>query len=114
MPFANIFLNDIALFCWQQHKWKVKDETDVPITWEKFKAFLCQSLNESETFVNTISSTILKDSQHQLEIVMDWAVYLEHLQTVLQEFNADMVILEPVLIRLFCNGLRFSIYAQAK
>ena len=45
---------------------------------------------------------------------MDWAAHLEHLQTVLQEFDADAVISEPVLIRLFRNGLRPSIHAQAK
>ena len=45
---------------------------------------------------------------------MDWAAHLEHLQTVLQEFNADAAISEPVLIRLFCDGLRPSIRAQAK
>ena len=45
---------------------------------------------------------------------MDWAAHLEHLQTVLWEFNADLVILKPVLIRLFHNGLRPSIYAQAE
>ena len=45
---------------------------------------------------------------------MDWAAYLEHLQTVLQEFNIDKVILEQVLIRLFRNGMWLSIRAQAK
>ena len=45
---------------------------------------------------------------------MDWAAHLEHLQTVLQEFDANAVISEPVLIRLFRNGLRPSIRAQAK
>ena len=45
---------------------------------------------------------------------MDWAAYLEHLQTVLREFLADAVISELVLIRLFCNGLRPSTRAQAK
>ena len=45
---------------------------------------------------------------------MDWAAHLEHLQTVLREFNADTVILERVLIRLFRDGLRPSIRAQAK
>ena len=43
---------------------------------------------------------------------MDWAAHREHLQTVFQEFDADMVILEPVLIRLFRNGLSLSICAQ--
>ena len=45
---------------------------------------------------------------------MDWALYLEHLQTVLQEFNANAMISKPVLIHLFCNGLRPSIHTQAK
>ena len=45
---------------------------------------------------------------------MDWAAYTKYLQTVFQEFNADAVISQPVLIRLFHNGLRPSIRAQAK
>ena len=45
---------------------------------------------------------------------MDWAAHFKHLQTVLREFDADAVILEPVLIRLFRNGLKPSIHAQAK
>ena len=45
---------------------------------------------------------------------MDRAAHLEHLQTVFQEFDTDVVILEPVLIRLFCNGLRPSIRTLVK
>ena len=45
---------------------------------------------------------------------MDWTAHLEHLQTVLQEFDANTMILEPVLICLFRNGLRLFIHAQAK
>ena len=114
VPFAATFLKDTALFRWQQHQRKVEDQTNTPISWEGFKAFLRQSLGESEAFVDTIWSTIRKDSQHQFEEVMDWAAHLEHLQTVLREFDADAVISEPVLIRLFRNGLRPSIRAQAK
>ena len=40
--------------------------------------------------------------------------HLEHLQTVLQEFDANAVILELVLIRLFRNGFKPSIRSQAK
>ena len=49
-----------------------------------------------------------------MEEIIDWAAHLEHLQTVFHKFDADAVISEPVLIRLFCNGLRPSIHAQAK
>ena len=43
---------------------------------------------------------------------MDWAAYLEYLQTVFQEFDANVIILKPVLIHLFRNGLKLFIYAQ--
>ena len=42
---------------------------------------------------------------------MDWMTHLEHLHTVFREFNANVVILESVLIRLFRDGLRPSIRA---
>ena len=112
--FAATFLKDTALFQWQQHQRKVKDQTNVPISWERFKAFFCQSLGEYETFVDTIWSTIRKDSQHELEEIMDWVAHLEHLQTIFQEFDANAVISEPVVIRLFRDGLRRSIRAQAE
>ena len=112
--FAATFLQDIALFNWQQHQRKLEDQTHVLISWEGFKVFLCQSLSESEAFVDTICSSIRKDSQYQFKKVMGWAAHLEHLQTILHKFDANTVILEPVLIRLFRNGLRPSIRAKAK
>ena len=45
---------------------------------------------------------------------MDWVAHLEHLQTVRREFDTDAVILEPILIRRFRDGLRPSIRAQAE
>ena len=95
-----------------QHK--IQDQTNIFISWERLKAFFYQSLGKSKAFVNTIWSTTRKNSQHQLKEVIDWVAYLEHLQTVLCKFNANAIISEPVLIRLFCNGLRLSIRAQAK
>ena len=40
--------------------------------------------------------------------------YLEHLKTIFFKFDADVVIFKPVLIFLFCNGLKLSIRAQTK
>ena len=114
VPFAATFLKNIALFRWQQHQRKIEDQTNVPISWKRFKAFIRQSLSKSEVFVNTIWSTIRKDSHHQLEEVMDWAAHLKHLHTILHKFNANAVILKPVLICLFCNSLKPFICAQAK
>ena len=62
--FADTLLEDIGLFCWQQHQHKIKAQTNVFITWERFKAFFRQSLGKSEAFVDTIRRTIRKDSQH--------------------------------------------------
>ena len=45
---------------------------------------------------------------------MNCVAHLEHLQTILQEFNANSVILEPILIYLFHDVLRPSICAQAE
>ena len=45
---------------------------------------------------------------------MDLAVHLERLQIVFRKLDANTVILELVLIRLFYDGLRPFIRAQAK
>ena len=53
IPFAASFLHDHINFCWQQYKRKHKAESTVFITWEEFKTFLCQSLRDSQVFVNS-------------------------------------------------------------
>ena len=62
VPFAATFLREQALFHWQQHKAKNAGETDVPLTWEAFKAFFYRSLGESQAFVDSIWRTIRRDS----------------------------------------------------
>ena len=87
----------------------MEDKTNISITWKEFKAFFYQSLAEFEAFVNVIWNIIWKNSQHQLEEVMDCIAHLRYLQIVFQEFNADTIISERVLICLFRNGLRLFI-----
>ena len=55
---------------------------------------------------------IKRDSQHQLEEVLDWAAHLEHLQAVLREFDPDATPNEETMIRYFREGLRPSVRAQ--
>ena len=43
---------------------------------------------------------------------MDWAAYLDHLQTVLKEFNPAAIPTEEVLISYFGDGLKPFIQAQ--
>ena len=62
MSFIATFLWEQALICWQQHKAKNAGKTDVPLTWEKIKVFFCQSLGESQAFVDSIWKTIRRDS----------------------------------------------------
>ena len=58
MPFEAIFLQDQALFRWQQYKRKIDGETANFNIWEEFKALLFWSLGESCAFVDSIWKTI--------------------------------------------------------
>ena len=50
--FAASFLRDRISFYWQQYKQRHDADTPVPVTWDKFKAFLCRSLGDSQAFVD--------------------------------------------------------------
>ncbi len=67
--FAATFLKKKILFRWQQHKCRIKSDSAVSLTWDKFKVFLRKSLGESTAFVDNIWSKIRKDSQYQQEEV---------------------------------------------
>ena len=112
IPFATSFLRDRISFRWQQYKRKRDRDSSVSVTWDEFKAFLRRSLGDSQAFVDTYWRKIKRDSQHQLEEVLDWAAHLEHLQAVLQEFDPTATLKEKIMIRCFLEGLRSSIWAQ--
>ncbi len=79
------------------------------MTSDEFKAFLRKSLGESNAFVGHVWSQLRGDAQHQSEEVQDWAAHLEHLQSILQKFDANNAPQEGQLGRTFYNGLRPSI-----
>ena len=54
----------------------------------------------------------MRNSQHQLEEVLDWAAHLEHQQAVLQEFDPAATSNKKIMIRYFREGLKPSIRAQ--
>ena len=64
IPFATSLLFDRINFCWQQYKQKHEVKNTVPITWEEFKTFLCQSLRDSRAFINSYWAKIKRDSQY--------------------------------------------------
>ncbi len=55
---------------------------------------------------------IRRNSHYQQEEVLDWAIYLEHLQAVLKEFNPTGISNKTTLIRYFREGLYLSIQAH--
>ena len=109
--FAAFFLRDCINFRWQQYIWKHEAESTVPITWKEFKTFLCQSLRDSRSFVNSYWSKIKRDSQYQQKNVLDWAAHLENLQVVLREFDSVAAPNKDIMIRYFREGLQPSIEA---
>ncbi len=107
--FAVGFLKDRILNWWQQHKTRMQRNRRVPITWNEFKAFLRKSLGESNAFVGHVWFKLRGDAQHQLEEVQDWAAYLEHLQSILLEFEANNALGKGQLGRTFYDSLKTSI-----
>ena len=110
VPFAASFLRDRVNFWWQQHKTLKEQNRADPLTWDKFKAFLWQSLGESTAFVNDIWSRIKRDSQYQQEELQDWASHLIYFKSVLREFDIRCATTKEVLYRYFYKGLRPSIW----
>ena len=104
--FAMFFPWDWINFRWQQFKRKQDADSSVPITWDKFKAFLRRSMRDSRAFVDSYWGKIKKDFQYQLEEVFDWTAHLEHLQVVLQEFDPVAAPNNDILIRYFWEDLK--------
>ena len=109
VPFAASFLQNKINFRWQQHKTQVESDNTVPPIWSKFKVFLHQSLGESTSFVTSIWTKIKRNSQQQQEEVQDWASHLQHLRSILAEFNLRCAPTGDVLCQYFYKGLRLSI-----
>ncbi len=76
------------------------------MTWDEFKAFLRKSLWESNAFVSHVSSKLRRDAQHQLKEVQDWITHLEHLQSILLEFDTNNVPRKDQLGWTFFDGLK--------
>ena len=84
----------------------------VPISWDEFKVFFCKAFKDSRAFINSYLTKIRRDSQYELEEVLDWSTYLEFLQTILKEFDPTATPNEETLIRWFWENLHPFIWAQ--
>ena len=97
---------------WTQYKRHHKGEKLIFISCTEFKAFLQKNLGESKLFVDSIWKKLKRDSQYRLEEVYDWASYLEHLQSILMEFDPAAASTESTMVRYFEEGLKPSIKAE--
>ena len=88
-PFAVCFLWDRISTPWTEYKRRhiQEKEPDIIISWEEFKAFLCENCDNFKTFIKDIWNRFGGDSQYQLENVQDWASHLEHRQLILEKFD---------------------------
>lgn len=109
--FAAFFFRDRVSFCWHQHKRLAQDGV-ASLSWVDCKAFLRKNLGDSEAFVDTIWSSVKRDSQYQQEEGQDWASHLEHLQAIIIEFDADGASDESALIWFFREMLKPSVKTQ--
>ena len=94
-----------------QYKRRHQGKKLIPISWTEFKAFLEKSLEESKSFVDSIWKKLKRDFQYQLEEVYDWASHLEHLQSILMEFDPVPAPTKLTMVRYFEEGLKLSIKA---
>ena len=104
--FCGVFPERPDSYCWQQQETRTERNQTAPLSWEEFKAFLRQSLEKSDAFVGNVWIKMRSDSQHQLKEVQDLAAHLEHLQSILFEFDVDCAPLEGQLSRKFYDRFR--------
>ena len=71
-----------------------------------------KNLGESKSFIDSIWRKLKRDSQYQLKEVYDWASHLEHLQSILMEFDPAAAPTESTMVRYFEEGLKPSIKAE--
>ncbi len=107
--FAAGFLKDPILNRCQQHKTRMQRNRLAPMTWDEFKAFLRKSLGESNAFVGHVWSKLRGDAQYQLEEGKDWTMHLEHLQSILLEFDTNNAPWKGQLGQTFYDSIKPSI-----
>ena len=108
IPFALSFFHGSISLRWAQHKRRHKSA--ILITWPEFKAFLRKNLRSSQAFIDSIWNKFRRDSQYLLEEVRDWVSYLQHLQSILLEF--DRTPDKSTMICYFQKGLKPSIKVE--
>ena len=104
-PFATSFLRGSISLRWAQQK--RRHESATPIILSEFKVFLQKDPMSSQAFIDSIWSKFRSNSQYWWEEARDLASHLQHLQSILSEF--DWAPNELTMICYFRKGLKLSI-----
>lgn len=59
---------------------------------DRFEVFQTKSLEKSDAFVGVIYNKMRGDAQYELKKVLDLAIHLEHLLSILVAFNTDFIL----------------------
>lgn len=65
IPATPTFLKEEVLNWWQQLKQKMGANTLVPLTWDKFKIFLPESLEEARVYMDDIRKKFINVNKYQ-------------------------------------------------
>lgn len=106
MHFPTSFLNEQIWTQWQQYKLQIERNSMVPISLNKFKAFVRNWIGETSFFVDGIWSKTKKNSQFQVEEIQDRIAYLKYLQSILMEFDSVYTPTEDYLGQYCYEGLK--------
>ena len=109
IPFTASFLRGSVVQRWHQYKCCSEG---VQMSWAEFKDFPRKNLRDDRAFANSICSKFRRDTQYQAEFVLDWAAHLEHLHSILLEYDPVGAPTEPTMLRYFCEGLKSSVLAE--
>ena len=107
ISFAALFFRGSFIQQWSQYKWRY--DRAVLMIWPEFKNFLQKNPSNFKVFIDNVSKKVKCNSQYQNKTISDWAAYLEYLQSILIEFDSDLVLEENTIIWYFHKDLRPSI-----
>ena len=80
--------------------------------WAEFKDFFRKNLEDDWTFANSIYSKFRQNSQNQVKSVLNWAAHIEHLQSMLLEYDPVGAPTKLTMLKYFWEGLKPSVLAE--
>lgn len=110
VSFAAGFLRDDTGSNWNEYKESF--EPGHGFLWNEFKSALRKALGDANAFIDATWGSFLRDSQRQGESVRKYSAHLQHLRSILREYDPVGTPTEGLMIRRLREGLLVSIKAQ--